>query len=264
MREQPDIEGIVAGRDRRVGGEHALRRGRLERGGETPARAAMPSRTSSRIRNAAWPSFMCQTAGARPSARSARTPPSPRIISWRMRTVASPPYRRCVISRSSTAFSLQLVSSRYTETRPTRAFQMRAHHVAPGDAAPCTCSQLPVGVAHRLDRQIARIGFVVAGVLHAVAVDGLDEIALGIEQSDRDEIQPLIAGGLAVIAGQDPQAAGVDREALVKAVLGAEIGDQRLIGARRCRQIGVERLEHLAVALQIDRDRRPRGRGFPG
>ena len=70
-------------------------------------------------------------------------------------------------------------------------------------------------------------------MLHAVAVHRLIEIALGIEQADGDEIEPLIAGRLAMIAGQDAETARVDREALVKAVLGAEISHQRLVGARR-------------------------------
>jgi hypothetical protein len=55
----------------------------------------MPSATSSRQRssamNAECPSFMCQEVGAMPSARSMRTPPMPRTISWAMRVRWSPP-----------------------------------------------------------------------------------------------------------------------------------------------------------------------------
>jgi hypothetical protein len=63
---------------------------------------------------------------------------------------------------------------------------------------------LPCSVAGGLHRQVARIGIVVAGLLHPVAVDGLDEVALRIEKSDRHKIEPFVAGSLAVIARQDP------------------------------------------------------------
>jgi len=36
-----------------------------------------------------------------------------------------------------------------------------------------------------------------------------------------------------MIAGEDAEAAGIDRETLVETVLGAEIRDQRLIGPLR-------------------------------
>ena len=64
------------------------------------------------------------------------------------------------------------------------------------------------------------------GVLHAVLVDLLFEIAVPVEQADRDEIQIEIAGGFAMIAGENPEAAGVIRDRLVKAELGGKIGDR--------------------------------------
>src|ERR1700680_829056 len=70
-------------------------------------------------------------------------------------------------------------------------------HVAAADAYR-HLHPLTAGIAHRLDRQVAWIGFGIAGVLDAIAVYRLDEVALGIEQSDGDEIQPLIARCLAV------------------------------------------------------------------
>ena len=85
-------------------------------------------------------------------------------------------------------------------------------------------------IAHRLDRQVARVVVLVLRVLHAVAVDDLGEIALPVQQADTDEIQALVAGGLAVVAGEHAEAARVDREAVVEAVLGAEIRDQRRAG----------------------------------
>src|SRR2546430_15122674 len=85
--------------------------------------------------------------------------------------------------------------------------------------------------------------------LHAVVVDGLSEIALLVEQPHRDEIGALVARRLAVVPGEHAEPTGVDGEALVKAVLGAEVRHQRLV-PRRCRhpQVGLERLEGLAVA----------------
>ncbi len=59
-----------------------------------------------------------------------------------------------------------------------------------------------------------------------MAVDDLREIALPVQQPHRHEGQAKITGGLAVVASQDTQAAGVDRQALVQAVLGAKIGHQ--------------------------------------
>ena len=111
---------------------------------------------------------------------------------------------------------------------------------------------LTLAVAHRLDRQIAGIVLVVMRMLHAVAVDRLREIAFGIEQADGDEIEPLVARGLAVVARQDPETARIDRKTLVETVLGAEVGNQRFIGTRRRRrQIGIEGGQHLSIALQV-------------
>jgi len=64
------------------------------------------------------------------------------------------------------------------------------------------------------------------GVLLAVAVDGLGEIPLPVEQADADEGQAEVGCGLAVIAGENAQAARVDGETLVQAVFGAEVGHQ--------------------------------------
>src|SRR5579871_2730219 len=53
--------------------------------------SAISSRIRSSPRKAACPSFMCQSAGFSPSARSARTPPMPSTISCEMRISWSPP-----------------------------------------------------------------------------------------------------------------------------------------------------------------------------
>ena len=89
-------------------------------------------------------------------------------------------------------------------------------------------------------------------VLHAIVVDGLGEVALLVEQADRDEVGALVAGSLAVVPGKHPEAAGIDRHALVEAVLGAEVRHQRLpVGGGRAAHVGLERLQRLAVARQV-------------
>ncbi len=64
--------------------------------------------------------------------------------------------------------------------------------------------------------------------LHAVLVDLLIEISVSIEQADGDEIEVEVAGGFAMIAGENAETAGVIRDRFVKAELGGEIGDRFL------------------------------------
>src|SRR5690606_5476582 len=90
--------------------------------------------------------------------------------------------------------------------------------------------------------------------LLAAPIDPLVEVALPVEQPDGDERQPQIARGLAMIARQDAETAGVDREALVEAVLGAEVRDEivladagPLVGLRPLLEVRVELGHDLAV-----------------
>ena len=128
-----------------------------------------------------------------------------------------------------------------------------------------TVSQCAARIAHRLHRQVARIGIAIAGMLHAIAVDGLREIALPVQQPDGDEIQLLVAGCLAMVAGEDAQAAGVDRKALVESVLRAEIGDQRLPGFHRLlRLVAIVFSQRVFVAAQVGGIGRGAHPGPPG
>ncbi len=89
-------------------------------------------------------------------------------------------------------------------------------------------------------------------MLDTVAVDGLREIALPVEQPHRDEGGVLVAGGLAIVARQHAQATGVNREAFVETVLGAEIGDRRFgVGRRLLGEVSVEGLQGDPVAGQV-------------
>ena len=67
-------------------------------------------------------------------------------------------------------------------------------------------------------------------VLPARGVDALAEVALAVEQADGDERQRAVGGLLEDVAGQRPEAAGVDRQRGVDAVLGAEEA-HRALGA---------------------------------
>ncbi len=81
--------------------------------------AATPCLASSRAAIDACPSLRCTTPGSIPRARSARTPPIPSSAYCASRVPWSPVYRRPVIQRSTTLFSGQFASSRYSGTRPT-------------------------------------------------------------------------------------------------------------------------------------------------
>ena len=106
---------------------------------------------------------------------------------------------------------------------------------------------------HRLDRQVVEIRVVVLGALAAIAVDGLHEVALPVEQADRDERQLEVARRLAVVAGEDAEAAGIDRQALVHAELGAEVGHQ-VLGAEAAGVL----LERRFRVVRVE------GRQYPG
>ena len=130
-------------------------------------------------------------------------------------------------------------------TRPTAAFQTRTATVL-SRAGQLDANLGAVGIQCQHERSAARIDRRVVGDLLAAAVDALMKIALPIQQADRHERQAQIARGLAVIAGEHAQAARVDREALVPAVLGAEIGDQvpalePIVGGELRTEVVVER-----------------------
>ncbi len=79
---------------------------------------------------------------------------------------------------------------------------------------------------HFADRQVMEILIQADGLLGAVAIDLLFEIAVAIEQADGDEIQIEIARRFAMVAGENAEAAGVVRDRFVEAELGREIGDR--------------------------------------
>ena len=66
------------------------------------------------------------------------------------------------------------------------------------------------------------------GLLRAFLIDLLFEISVTIEQADGDEVEIEIAGGFAVIARENAEAAGIIRNRFVKAELSGEISDRFL------------------------------------
>ena len=149
----------------------------------------------------------------------------PRTSSWWRRISRPRTYRMLVIGRSASAFSGRSVSSRRTGTRPTWASQTATWRSRPGSST-LTVSGPPVESWTRAERQPAQVVVGVVVLLVAVGVDRLAEVALAIEQPDADERQGHVAGRLHVVAGEDAEAARVDAERLVEAVLGAEVGDR--------------------------------------
>ena len=87
------------------------------------------------------------------------------------------------------------------------------------------------GLADHADR--LRVDRLVVLGLPAGRVDALPEVAAAIEQADSDERHPELGCGLEVVARQDAEPAGVDRQALVQPELHAEVGDEEVVLAPR-------------------------------
>ncbi len=90
--------------------------------------------------------------------------------------------------------------------------------------------QRVIALAHFANREVMKILVQTDGVLHAVLVDLLPEIAVPVKQAYRDKIEVEIAGRFAVVAGEDAEAARVVRDRFVKTKLGGEISDRFVQG----------------------------------
>ena len=87
------------------------------------------------------------------------------------------------------------------------------------------------GLAHEADR--VRVDALVVLGLPALGVDLLPEVAAAVEQTDSDERDAELGCGLQVVAGEDPEAARVDRQPLVQPELHAEVRDEEIVLALR-------------------------------
>ena len=117
----------------------------------------------------------------------------------------------------------------------------------------------PVAVERGFRRHLAEVELLVDRLLPAVGVDLLPEIALRIEEAHADEGQPQIAGLLAVISGQDAQAAGIDGQRFVQPELGREVRDRAhahvrvrgLIPDAHGAHVRIEGIHDAGVARQV-------------
>jgi hypothetical protein len=112
-----------------------------------------------------------------------------------------------------------------------------------------------VGVQRHGERRAARIDRRIVRDLLAAPVDALMKIAVAVEQPHGHERQVQVARRLAMVAREHAEASRVDREALVPAVLGAEIRDEVALlepVARHglCPEVLVERRDDAAVLLE--------------
>ena len=91
---------------------------------------------------------------------------------------------------------------------------------------------LALGVFHRFQGQSVKVVDRIAFLLPPVGIQELAEITLLVEQAEPDQGIVLVAGRLQMVAREDPQTAGVHRQALGQAVFRGEVGDQFAIGRR--------------------------------
>ena len=169
--------------------------------------------------NPAWPSFMWKTCGCRPSARRARTPPTPSTISWRM--------------RSSDAAAVEAVAGETVDVVVlvdvgVEQVELDAAHLGqPQAGVHGHAGQLDGDgdVLHRFERH--RPGVEAGEPLHLPAgvVELLAEVAVAVEEADGDQRQAEVVGRLQMVAGQHPEAPGVLGERGGDAELGGEVGD---------------------------------------
>ena len=244
-------ERIVAGRDRRVRRECALAGNRLDGGGQLePASAQFAQQLERQERGMA---FVHVPDGGRESERAQCTHAADaenHFLTDAYRLIAA------IQTMRDVTIGWRILRHVGVEQHDANASHERlpqARNHIPASHLHGHGDPRAVGGSDRLYRQIARIVITIARVLHAIAVHALREISLAVQQTDRDEIQPLVARGLAVIAGEHAETAGVDREALVEAVLGAEVRDKLRALERWRIQIRIEAAEHIAIAREIRR-----------
>ena len=212
-------------------------------------------RARSRTRNAAWPSLMCQTVGAE-AHRFERAHAADAEHDFLLDARVLVPAVEAV---GDGAVGFAVCRQVGVEQVQPHVPHARLPDLHLDDAIRKIDRDVDLAAARvmrRLDRQRGEIGVLVRRLLVAVAVDGLEEIALAIEQAHADERQPRVAGRLAVIAREDAEAAGVDRQAFVEAEFGAEVGDQvvgvePVAGASRMGEVGVVRRQDAAVVGEI-------------
>ena len=87
-------------------------------------------------------------------------------------------------------------------------------HTAASIVSPPSSTETETGSRTTPDR--LRVDRLVVLRLPPGRVDALPEVAAAVEQADADERDAELGRGLEVVAGEDAEAAGVDRQALVQ------------------------------------------------
>ena len=226
------LEPLVAGRDGRVDREHAVALDLVQRGVQVATRRPRAPGHARRAGTREWPSLRCQTAGL-----DAEGPDRPGPADAEDELLVQP---------HLAAADVQDVADRPVGVVVLGHVRVEQEHGHPPDLdEPDRDRQRPAGqldrhlerVAARVgdpeDRQAGEVEVGVGVLLVAVGVDRLAEVALAVHEPDADERQGHVAGRLHVVAGEDAEPARVDAEALVEAVLGAEVGDRALRARRR-------------------------------
>ena len=149
-----------------------------------------------------------------------------------------------MIQRAAMSFSGRSVSRSSSGTRPDVDAPELGRHLEVADGHR-DGHGLAVGAGDEGGGRALGIGVDPVLVLPAAGVDALAEVALAVEQADGDERQRPVRGLLQDVAGERPEAAGVDGQRAVHAVLGAEEG-RGAVGRRgrvggRAREVGLHR-----------------------
>ena len=219
------------------------------------APAFISVRARSSTRNAAWPSLMCQTVGTQ-SHRLERAHAADAEHDFLLDARVLVPAVEAV-RNGAVGFAVHRhVGVEQVQPHMPHARLPDLHLDGAIRKIDRDMDLVAAFVLRRLDRQRREIGVLVRRLLIAVAVDGLEEIALAIQQAHADERQPRVAGRLAVIAREDAEAAGVDRQAFMEAEFGAEVGDQIVVvepvaGASRMGEVRVVRRQDATVIGEI-------------
>ena len=181
-------------------------RTRCQASSSTRPRAAARCASSSNTASAGWPSFRCTTDGSMPSARSARTPPTPstRVLRQADRAVAlveargDPAADRAVLRRGRCRAG--------TAARGRRRRARPAPTTSSSSTGTRTVSGCPSAPVTRT--QGRRSGSVSSqySCWQPGDVDALVEVAGAVHQADADHRQRQVGGLLQDVAGQHARA----------------------------------------------------------
>ena len=112
--------------------------------------------------------------------------------------------------------------------------------------------RLAFGVQHRLDGQVLRVKQCVVLRLPIILIDRLLKITFAVKQADADEAKAQIAGRFCVIARQDSQTSGGNRQTFMEAELGAEVGHRTR--QQRWRMLSAPGILLIKICLEIPQD----------